>query len=118
MSAGLGTFHCPVDIRFSSVWTAVMVSAGVNAQCPARSTKTWRSRLPWPARSTTLRYACSFSGTTRPSPVVCMVSTGTRMSPLKEMFLASQAVAFGLALIRGELFSVCTSWPRLSPAAW
>ena len=28
------------------------------------------------------------------------------MSPLKEMFLASQAVAFGLALTRGELFSV------------
>ena len=38
-SAGLGTFQCPVDIRFSSVWTAVMVSAGVNAQCPARFTK-------------------------------------------------------------------------------
>ena len=28
IAAGLGTFHCPVDIRLSSVWTAVMVSAG------------------------------------------------------------------------------------------
>ena len=34
--AGLGTFQCPVDRRFSSVWAAAMVSAGVNAQCPAR----------------------------------------------------------------------------------
>ena len=87
IAAGLGTCHCPVARRFSSVWTAVTVSAGVNAQCPARCTKTWRSRLARPARSTALRYACSFSGTTSPSPVVCMVSTGTEILPLKEMFL-------------------------------
>ena len=30
---------------------------------------------------------CAFTGTTRPSPVVCMVSTGTEMPPLKAMFL-------------------------------
>ncbi len=55
IASGLGTCHCPVVSRFSSVWTAVMVSAGVKVQCPARCTKTWRSRLPWPARSTALR---------------------------------------------------------------
>src|SRR5690242_20514521 len=78
IAAGLGTCHRPVARRFSSVCTAVTVSAGVNAQCPARCTKTWRSRLARPAWSTALRYACSFSGTTSPSPVVCMVSTGDR----------------------------------------
>jgi hypothetical protein len=42
------------------------------------------ARAAW---STALRYACSFSGTTSPSPVVCMVSTGTEILPLKAMFL-------------------------------
>src|SRR6476646_3189657 len=49
IAAGLGTCHRPVARRFSSVCTAVIVSAGVNAQCPARCTKTWRSRLARPA---------------------------------------------------------------------
>ena len=44
--------HCPVLSRLSSSCTAVRVSAGVNAQCPARCTKICRSRAPRPAWST------------------------------------------------------------------
>ena len=65
-----------------------MVSAGVKAQWPARLTNSWRSRLEFPARATTALYACSFSGTTRPSPLVCRVSTGTEILPLKLMLRA------------------------------
>ena len=47
--------HLPVSRRLTSAWTAVIVSAGVNAQCPARWTKICRSSRPAPERSTALR---------------------------------------------------------------
>ncbi len=48
------SFHWPVLSRRSSTCAAVTVSAGVNAQCPARCTKIWRSSAESPARRTTL----------------------------------------------------------------
>ena len=45
----------PVSSRFSRTPTAVIVSAGVNAQCPARCTKICRSSEVLPAWPTTLR---------------------------------------------------------------
>src|ERR1035438_4905202 len=56
----------PVCRRFSSTWAAVIVSAGVNAQCPARWTKICRSSRPSPAWSTILD---AIFAELRPQPV-------------------------------------------------
>ena len=44
----------PVSSRWTSVWKAVIVSAGVKVQWPARCTNTWRSMLLEPVLLTTL----------------------------------------------------------------
>src|SRR5450759_2671652 len=102
--------HRPVSSRWIRVWKAVMVSAGLKVQWPARCTNTWRSMLLSPALLTTLAYAFSSVTSTRPSPVVCMVSTGILRLPLYVMYLVMYARALGLVTeVRGAAFSVSSS---------
>src|SRR5260370_16661430 len=90
------TPQLPVFSLWIKVLNAVTVSPGVKAQCPARWTNVVRSRSELSCERTTLLYACSSCGSTRPSPMVCIVSTGDSSWPLKTMYFVRYETALAL----------------------
>ncbi len=110
------TPQLPVFSLWIKVLNAVTVSPGVKAQCPARWTNVVRSRSELSCERTTLLYACSSCGSTRPSPMVCIVSTGDSSWPLKTMYFVRYETALALAEIRAASASLSRSALRSRPA--
>jgi hypothetical protein len=98
------------------VSSAAVVSAGVKVQWPPRCTYACRSSQVRPAARTARWYACSAWTGTRPSPVVCTVSSGVPGRPVKATLRIMYRTATGSALIRGAAASAARSAARDSPA--